>query len=55
MFRALNWLEQRYHRLKKYEPGVSTSSIRTTAAGVVDSSSPNSNLVSAMMIPRSAA
>lgn len=34
---------------------LSTSSIRTTAAGVVDSSGPNSNLVSAMMIPRSAA
>ena len=48
-------LNKGYNELEKYEPGVSTSSIRTTAAGVVDSSSPNSNLVSAMMIPRSAA
>ena len=54
-FGALNWLEQRYNGLEKHEPGVSTSSIRTTVAGAVDSSSPNSNLVSAMMIPRSAA
>lgn len=40
---------------KRLLSGVSTSSIKTTAAGVVDSSTPNSNLVSAMMMPRSAA